>query len=61
MSDEEKIVEIFALLRHVPSDIEYCENVMDYSGGNFDDAYSMGIDFGASELANDIKNILEKE
>lgn len=43
---------------------DYSDNPMEDSGGNFDDAYSLGIDHGfsclAKEMVNDIDNFLKE-
>jgi hypothetical protein len=45
--------------------IEYCEDVYDASGGNFDDAYELGAEYGvedgALQIINSIREFLAKE
>ncbi|WP_188069010.1 hypothetical protein [Brevibacillus brevis] len=45
-------------------DLEYCEDPCDASGGNFDDAYVLGIDYGEStgavRVLNKVKAFLTK-
>lgn len=36
-------------------------NIMDYAGGNFDDAFSMGIKVGEIDFARSLKSILDEE
>lgn len=58
MSSEEKLKELFEYLLK-ESQVETAEDnckddyfcPMDYSGGNFDDCYAMGLDQGAKVLA----------
>jgi hypothetical protein len=40
-------------------DEDYCEDVYGYSGGNIDDAYSLGLDYGSSNIAKDILAIIK--
>lgn len=40
--------------------MEYCENPMDASGSNFDDAYSMGVEFGENAALLSILQILDE-
>lgn len=43
----------------VDPDLELSENPMEDSGGNFDDAYEMGIRHGRAQLANELNDYLE--
>ncbi|WP_025846562.1 hypothetical protein [Brevibacillus agri] len=51
--------------RYDDPDLEYCEDPYDASGGNFDDAYALGIDYGEStgavRVLNKVKAFLTKE
>ena len=60
MTDAEKIEEIWKVVR-AQSEVDYSEDVYSDSGGNFDDAYNMGVDLGCSIIARQIENILVKK
>lgn len=51
--------DIIRIIEKNAGEFEYSECPMDDSGGNFDDAYAMGIRHGRKELANELNAILE--
>ncbi len=57
MTDKEKLIEIKTLVDLIEEE-KMREDVYSDSGGNFDDAYNMGIDYGFAALAKTIRNIL---
>lgn len=40
-------------------DESIAENVYDYAGGNFDDAFQLGVTYGQNDVAQAVKEILE--
>lgn len=56
----DKLKAIEELLSQIPLlEEDYCEDIHGWSGGNIDDAYSLGADYASSNIAKDIFKILE--
>lgn len=67
MTTEEKLEAIRALVKSDATNTDHYEdedgdfNPMDLSGGNFDDAFSLGVDQGAGDLARAVLAVLDGE
>mgnify|MGYP006284910695 CR=1 FL=1 len=61
--DTEKLEKILALIEKTAESDAFSDdedfNVQDHAGGNFDDAYALGVDDGYTLFARELKSILE--
>lgn len=55
------IQQIKELCERCTKNEDYCDDVYGYSGGNIDDAYSIGCEYGESNLAKEILKLIIKD
>lgn len=53
--------ELFTVINNTADEnLEYSDDLYSDSGGNYDDAYQLGIAHGRIEFANELKQLLEE-